>query len=227
MSDYRVKICGVTNLPDAQIAEEAGADYIGVLVEVATSPRSVSPETAAEITSHLSVPGVLLLMHPSLERAKALVDVVAPDAVQLLGPDTGEDVLALRQALGIPVWKSLHLPPRGEHSTSSAEALARAAREYAEAGAELIVLDTKAVVGEETLYGGTGRVHDWTVARELVMHSPLPVLLAGGIGPNNVRQALRTVRPFGVDLSSRVELAVGKKDPTLLHTLFAAVRQGE
>lgn len=219
---YLVKVCGVTNVSDARLAEEAGADFVGALVDVASSPRSLALEQAMAVFDSAKAKRVLLVFEPPQGRLVELVGALRPSAVQLLGNEPPSEVARLLQA-GAPVWKSLHMPPRGSPG-ADAERLLRDMEQYAKAGASTFVLDTKATVRGVMQYGGTGLPHDWAVAADIVKRAPLPVLLAGGIDPENVAQALEEVRPAGVDLSSGVEARVGKKDPDKVRRLVRAVR---
>ena len=186
---YRVKICGITNLEDALAAERLGADYVGVVVEVPYTRRSLTAQQAQPIFREVTIPRVALLMEPTRERFGELIEVLQPDAVQLLGRETVEDVAELK-ASQVPLWKSLHLPPAEAAEAVDLEGLRAAMHVYARAGAAMFVLDTKNTVSGVTHYGGTGLVSDWNLARELVKDAPLPVMLAGGLGPENVAQAV-------------------------------------
>ncbi len=222
---YLVKMCGITKSSDARLAEEAGADLVGALVNVANSPRSLSLEQAMPIFEAPKVGRVVLLFEPPQTLLVEVVGALRPSAVQLLGNEPPGEVARLLPA-GAPIWKSLHMPPRGAPG-ADAERLLQEMEEYARVGVSMFVLDTKATVRGVLMYGGTGLRHDWTVAADIVARAPLPVMLAGGIDPDNVAEALEQVRPAGVDLSSGVEARVGKKAPDKVRRLVRVVRETE
>lgn len=222
---YLVKICGVTSAGDARLAEEAGADFVGALVDVRASPRNLTLEQAMPVFEAPKVRRVLLAFQPPQTRLVEIVGALRPSAVQLLGNEPPSEVPRLLQA-GAPLWKSVHMPPRGAPG-ADAERLLKDMERYAQAGVSVLVLDTKATVRGVMQYGGTGLTNDWTVAADIVRRAPLPVMLAGGIDPANVAEALERVRPTGVDLSSGVEARIGKKDPDKVRRLLLAVREAE
>jgi len=220
-----VKICGVTNPADARLVEEVGADFIGALVDVPDSPRNLTLERAMSVFAAVKIRAVLLTIHPHQSRLVELVGALRPFAVQLLGEESPSEVTRLLE-VGAHIWKSIHMPPRGQPG-ADAQRLLHEMRQYADAGVSAFVLDTKATIRNVVRHGGTGMVHDWEVAAEVVAASPLPVFLAGGIDPNNVAEAIERVRPQGLDLSSGVEAEVGRKDAEKMRRLMAAIRQTE
>jgi len=223
MSTYRVKICGVCCPEDAQLASEAGADYIGVLVDVPNTPRSRTLEQAQAVAAAASVPLVLLLWEPRIERAKELASHLRPFAIQLLADETPDDLRAIKRACGCQVWKAVHLPARGTGEVDVDTALAEI-ESYEAAGADGIVLDAKAVVDGRERRGGTGQATDWDAAAEIIRRSRLPVLLAGGINPENVAAAVQATRPFAVDLSTGAESEKCRKDPAKVRAIIERVR---
>lgn len=213
----RVKICGITNLSDACSALDAGADYIGVIWDIAASPRTVSAKRAATICRKAPGP-VIVLTDKSAAEARAQLERIAPAGIQLIGDPRPERIAALRTSLDIPVWQTLRIRPQGREGLPPhyPDLLARCA----EAGACLFVIDTL-VPGQA---GGTGRTCDWDLAARIVSAAPLPVMLAGGICPANAAEAIVRVRPAGIDLSSGVERVPGRKDPQKIDALMQAVR---
>jgi phosphoribosylanthranilate isomerase len=140
-----------------------------------------------------------------------------PHAVQLIGPYAPEDIHRLKQALAASVWMTLYVPPLG--SGASPDFGRNIARLHA-AGLDAIVLDTQ-VSGHK---GGTGRTCDWDTAAEVVRTAALPVFLAGGLTPENVAHAADAVRPFGVDVSSGVEISPGLKNPEAVSRFIIQAR---
>jgi len=203
----KIKICGITNREDAATAVAAGADALG-FVFYRKSPRYVEPAVAKQIIATLPpmVTPVGLFVNEELKVARDLMDSCGIALAQLHGDETAAYCLELAR----PVLKAIRVRDRG-----SFLALA----EYqGRAGVRGFILDTYA----EEAYGGTGRVMDWTLAAEAARAAV--ILLAGGLTPDNVGEAVRTVRPYGVDVSSGVESAPGKKDPQKVRAFVQAAR---
>ena len=216
----RLKICGVTNTVDARLASASGADFCGVLVNVGFSERTLTLETAKDVAQAASIPVVVLLFDPAMSLAEDVAREIRPHALQLLGRETPEFVKELKSRCSCQVWKTVHLS--GIEGQAPPEA-------FVDAGADALLVDS-ADSGDGTLrFGGTGKVGDWSAAADLVRRIPIPVFLAGGIGPDNVEAGLLAVRPFGIDLCSGVEKYRGKKDPqkvrALLENFNAAVEK--
>ncbi|MBI4828393.1 MAG: phosphoribosylanthranilate isomerase [Nitrospinae bacterium] len=189
---------------------------MGVVIEVPSSPRSLTPEQARPIFERCGSRAFALTCDKPADAATvALLESLDPYALQLTGREPEETVTRLAHALGKPVFKSIHLPPRGEGNASVESALADMER-YATAGATGFVLDTAA----KGLYGGTGLSHDWELAARIVARAPAPVLMAGGINPYNVTEAAAIPGLYGIDLASGVEDAPGVKSEQKLAALF-------
>ncbi|CAI8031118.1 N-(5'-phosphoribosyl)anthranilate isomerase [Geodia barretti] len=200
-----VKICGITSIHDARLAADAGADYVGVLVDVAISERTRTAAQAAEIASESPIPTVILLYNRSTSDIQEIVSQVQPFAVQLLGQESP-------QQAGSP--KNVDIPAVREEMQA-----------YRDAGADFLLFDSVDMSLEKPRYGGTGKTCDWNVAAELIAGSPLPVFFAGGIRPENVKAAIETIRPHGIDLCSGVEASKGVKDPLKLERLMEQIDQ--
>lgn len=226
-----VKICGLSTVEDALTAQEAGADLLGVIL--APSPRQVAPEQARALVQAVqarrpqpateagrrlrfplrpSVVGVFVNLPP--QEVKETASYCGFDAVQMSGQEPWEDLLELP----LPVIKAVHIAP-GQSRAEVTQQLRHGYHLLAERGG-IALLDTK----DPSRSGGTGRAWDWGLARSLAQD--FPFLLAGGLTPDNVAQAVRQVRPWGVDVSSGVETA-GKKDPAKIRAFLQAVRQTE
>lgn len=218
----RLKLCGVTNEEDARLVSASGADYCGILVNVGFSERSLSLEAAAKAAQAATIPVVILLCDPDMDLAEAVVRMIRPYALQLLGRETPAFVRELKSRCSCEVWKTVHLT--GIPGQASPEA-------YVQAGADAMLLDSADAGDGKLRLGGTGKVGDWNAAADLVKRIPIPVFLAGGIGPDNVESALMKVRPFGIDLCSGVECKRGKKDAgkvgMLLNNFNAALEKME
>ena len=221
-----VKICGITSIHDARLAADAGADYIGVLVDVAVSERTRSATQAAEIASESPIPTVILLYNRSTSDIEKIVSQVQPFAVQLLGQESPQQVEELKRTGECEFWKSVYLPA-GSPENVDIPAVQQEMQAYRDAGADFLLFDSVDMSLEKPRYGGTGKTCDWNVAAGLIAESPLPVFFAGGIRPENVKNAIQTIRPHGIDLCSGVEASKGVKDPHKLEQLMEQVKQAD
>jgi phosphoribosylanthranilate isomerase len=193
-----VKICGITALEDALAACDAGADALGFNFWP-RSPRYIEPERAARIIER--IPGNVLAVGVFVDETAERIEETAALA--------GIEVAQLHGDCGTPRlrwWKAL-------------EAREGVAKEIEQIEAEAFLLDAPA--GAQR--GGTGRTFDWT----LVAGLPGRIVLAGGLGPDNVKEAIRVARPWGVDACSRLELSPGRKDPAKVRAFVQAVREME
>ena len=225
-SHCSVKICGITSIHDARLAADAGADYVGVLVDVAVSERTRSTAQAVEIASESPIPTVILLYNRSTSDIQEIVSQVQPFAVQLLGQETPQQVEELKHIVACQLWKSVYLPA-GKPENVDIPAARAEMQAYRKAGADFLLFDSVDVSLEKPRYGGTGKTCDWNVAAGLIAESPLPVFFAGGIRPENVKAAIETIRPHGIDLCSGVEASKGIKDPSKLERLMEQVEQAD
>ena len=213
-----VKVCGVTTVDDARAAAEAGADYIGVIVGIEQSPRCIDAAAAAAIADAAGVPVICLLDRPA-SRLQDILSRANPAGVQLIGTYSSEDIRAVKGAAGCAVWKTLHIPRSGAAREAEVPGQDRIEEVFA-AGADVIVLDTLV----KNMKGGTGRTCDWESAAALVGRASGRVFLAGGINPDNAAEAVRTVRPAGIDVSSGVEDRPGRKNIQKVSRLIRAVK---
>jgi len=194
----RAKICGLTREADVDVAVDAGADAVGFVVDVAVdTPREVDPERAAALVGRVPpfVTTVLVTMPAAPQRAVDLVETVDPDAVQCHGDLSPGDVAYLRSRVNARVLKVV-----------DADDVENAKR-YVDVVDGLLVDSADDDGG-----GGTGETHDWERTRDAVADLDAPVVLAGGLTPENVADAVATVGPFGVDVASGVEASGGVKD---------------
>lgn len=197
----RVKICGITNQEDALAAVAAGADAIG-LVFYAPSPRAVSIEAAADIVKQLPalVTVVALFVDADADYIQSVLDNVKVDLIQFHGEESPEFCTQFNCRFIKAV--------RVKQATN----LIQYATDYASASA--LLLDAYA----EGVPGGTGQVFDWALIPD---NLSLPVILAGGLNPDNVQHAIASVSPYAVDVSGGVEASKGIKD----HSKVAAFMQ--
>jgi len=198
----RVKICGVTTPEDARACAAEGADAIGMIL-VRASPRCITAEQAAKIVAGLPpfASSVLVMAPATASEAVSAALRARPSVLQLQGHEPPEMLEDLRTRLpGVRLVKTIHVGGGGE---------IEAAGRYEMADA--LLLDTASPAG-----GGSGKTHDWSVSREIVKKAGVPVILAGGLAPGNVADAVRAVRPYAVDVASGVEAGKGKKDIKLV-----------
>lgn len=223
----KVKICGVTNVEDARLAAGEGADYLGVVVNTAFSPRSLSVEEAGPIFAAVEVPVVVLVYDLESEGIEQVARKLNPFAIQFLSPE-GPALAGFLKSFRpkLKIWQSLYLPAGGTRGgIFDAESCRLKVEECKKAGIDAVLFDTVAVVNGVARFGGTGLSGDWEAAAHLVQESPLPSFLAGGIEPGNVKRAIETVRPFGIDLCSGVEEYPGKKSPSKIRALLEEVKR--
>jgi len=225
--NYAIKICGTTNRADLELIAELGADYGGVLVDVAYSPRTLTLEAARRLCAVPPLAIVVLTFNKGVEENILVAEALRPVAIQLQGQEHPSDVAAIKARCGCEVWKAVHLPSRGDGVAANEQALRESICAYQDAGVDKIVVDVMVVQDNLPMFGGTGRVSDWTAVHRLKGVIRKPFFLAGGICPENVDEALWAVEPFGIDLCSGVEQEVGKKDPAKVHKLVRLVRRQE
>ena len=212
---FRVKICGITTLEDALLAAEAGADAIG-LNFYDKSPRYVTAERAKEICQALpaKVEKVGVFVNSLAKGIVATASRVGLTAVQLHGDEGPEHLVTLGN---LPVIKAFRFR---ESTLDSARAFLDQIPEASHPAA--ILLDAHAAGA----YGGTGQVLDWeALANERNKLLGIPLILAGGLTPDNVAEAIRIARPDGVDTASGVESAPGRKDPEKVGAFVAAAKR--
>ena len=212
-----VKICGLTRVEDAMAACVAGADIIGVIVDT-PSLRSVSPDRAAEIlgVAPKSVARVAGMTPRDTVQAIRIAKELRPDYLQIPAEMSKAELRGIRDAAGVPLIAVVAVPREG---AKLEEVLARA-KEVAEV-ADYALLDTTYA----GVRGGTGLTHDWGVSRAVRDAIDKPLILAGGLNPNNVAEAINAVRPHGVDVTSGVESSFGNKDPALMRAFVQAARK--
>ncbi len=194
-----VKVCGLNSVESVQAAVDAGADAVGFVF--AESPRKVTPEQAVEITKNLpsSVARVAVMLHPTEEEWAPVRDVFKPDWLQTDAEDF--TVLNVPEEIGsFPVYRDKE-------------------------GADFDNDDTKwpAFILFEGARSGVGQLPDWDHAAQIAHRTCL--MLAGGLNPDNVNEAIIRVHPWGVDVSSGIESSPGVKDPAKIAAFVKAAKQ--
>lgn len=187
----RVKICGITRAEDAFRAVDEGADALG-FVFVRSSPRCIAAEAARAIIRTLPpfVTPVGVFVNSPRDEIMKVLELTGIQSLQLHGDETPQDI----EGYPVPVYKGFRVRPEFDVTLLSGY------------HAHACLLDAFA----EGSHGGTGRTFDWNIAVRAKLHAR--IILGGGIGPHNVADAIRTVRPYAVDVSSGVESAPGIKD---------------
>jgi len=208
-----VKICGLTEASGVQAALEAGADMLG-FVFADNSPRTVTPAQAAALAEAAQGKAkiVAVLVNPGDKKLKKIVDQLAPDYLQLHGREKPERVRT--------IWKKFHIPVIKAFAVSNAHDVADANR-YARTAA-MFLLDARPPKGTAQT-GGHGQTFDWDILHEARLEKPW--LLAGGLTPQNVSQAIASTGAKAVDVSTGVESAPGIKDAEKVAAFIRAAKE--
>lgn len=198
----RVKICGNRTIEEAKMAVEAGADAVGFLVGIRhDSDDSLAPETARDIVKHIP-PFISTVVVTHLVTAKEVVDLcdrILPTTVQLHDDIVPRQIAEIRMVRPhLKLIKAIHVV--GDQAMNEAKTFSP----YVDA----ILLDSRT----NDRIGGTGRIHDWDISERIVAADLKPVILAGGLTPNNISEAIAKVKPYGVDVHSGVEDEDGNRD---------------
>lgn len=215
-SQTQIKICCIASLEEARLALSAGADAVGFVCAVPISKRSIKQDTVAEIIARLpaNIESFLLSTETTASAITEQIRATGASTVQILSDLSTEELTQLAEL--IPHTrraKVIHIEEEGALELIDSYA------PYVDA----FLLDSGRPSAATPEYGGTGRTHDWTISAEFTRKSPLPVYLAGGLNPDNVYEAIKTVRPNGVDLCSGVRTD-GRLDPARLADFIVKVR---
>ena len=205
--DLLIKICGITRLADARYCAGAGADFLG-FIQHEESPRFIAPSEARKIIDWLYGPeAVGVFVNQSADTINSVADEAGFTWAQLHGTEPPEVCASVNR----PVIKAF-----GVRHDASSDQLRPLMEPYRDV-VDYFLLDTHA----SSVWGGTGESFNWRLVREL--GETFPILLAGGIGAHNAEEAVRTMRPRGLDLASSVEAAPGVKDLDKLADFFEVV----
>lgn len=212
MAELFVKICGLRELDHARVAMDAGADALGFVL--AAGKRKVSPRVVAAIRDELGAAAPTIVgvtINETADALNRLTEAAGLDMVQLHGDESPE----LIRELSVPCVKALRFPAGTSVDAALEIVDAWLASDHP---AARVIVEGHAPTGE---YGGTGTRADWALAAEIARR--YPIILAGGLAPANVREAITAVHPAGVDVSSGVELAT-HKHPALIRRFIAEAR---
>ncbi len=200
MNAVRVKICGITRKEDLDAAVAAGADAVGFVVGVASSPRNVALEKAEKLIRQVPpfVKSVLVTVPRGIDDFE-MYEKLNPDAIQIHGEN-----LHTAASVRLKIPKTLLIGAVNAKLANALDVVSELAKIF-----DAVLLDSFA----NGRYGGTGIVHDWELSKRVkqAIHPKL-LILAGGLTPENVAEAVRTVEPYAVDVSSGVERQPGIKD---------------
>ncbi len=204
----KIKICGITNLDDASLAVRLGADALGFIF--APSPRRVDPKTARDIIRYIPplVGAVGVFVNENPESIDEIIAFCGIDLVQLHGDEP-------------PEICDRFMPRTIKALRIADESAVRSAEIYKDK-VRALLLDTYS----EKMTGGTGKGFDWDIAIR-IRDMGIPIILAGGLGPSNIEEAISRVRPYAVDVNSGVEEMPGKKSHRLMEELFKKIAKSE
>lgn len=204
----RIKICGITNLEDARFAAGALVDYLGFIF-YEKSPRYIEPGEAGAIINWLEGPEkVGVFVNQPLDDVNRIAKETGLDYVQL----HGEESLEYCELIDKPIIKVIHI-----QEETVPYLLKHQIEQYAEV-AEFLLFDTKI----DGLWGGTGKTFDWEMLNEAVIE--IPFFLSGGLNADNIKEAVRSVHPYAVDVSSSLEAEPGLKDFTKVEAFMDEMR---
>ncbi len=207
----RVKICGITRIQDIKSVVDAGADAIG-FVFFPPSPRNVSVELAQELVKHVPayVQTVGLFVNASSDEILEVLKTVSLDVIQFHGDETPEQCQKIAKLTGRRWYKAIQVKPDLDVISTI--------KQYQQVGASAMLLDT----WHPELKGGTGHSFDWSQFPQL----DIPLILAGGLKPENIENAIKTTKAYAVDVSGGVESAKGIKDQQLIEQFMQGVHRG-
>jgi len=207
----RAKICGITRIQDIQSVVQAGADAIG-FVFFAPSPRSVTAVQAAELIQHIPpyVQTVGLFVNATATEIQDILKTSPVDILQFHGDESPKQCHTIAQTVGRRWYKAIQVKP-------DLDVIAEI-QAFQQAGASAVLLDA----WHPELKGGTGHSFDWTQFPKL----DIPLILAGGLKPDNIEDAIQTTGAYAVDVSGGVESAKGIKDQQLIERFMQGVHRG-
>lgn len=210
----KVKICGFTNPEDVKVACELGVDMVGTIL-VPKSSRYVTTMQARQILDAVSggIAKVAVIMPKDLSEVEKMARELKPDYLQIHLTFPAGKLFDLKERLDTELIIVTPIPREIENRKKIIDRAIGVAEV-----ADYVLLDTKGPSG-----GGTGLTHDWSLSGEIREAVKKPIFLAGGLNASNVGQAIKIVRPYGVDVATGVESSLGKKDARLMREFIEAV----
>lgn len=214
MKTVKVKICGITNEKDLEMVCDLGADAVGFVVEVPSSPRNLPLKKARQLFRRVPifVKSVLVVVPQSLEAVLRLYGELKPDIIQIHGESFYETAELKKRLPDTILVRSVSVK-----SEEAVQEAVNAAKFF-----DAVHVDSW-TAGR---YGGTGLTHNWNVSRRIreAIH-PKPLILAGGLNAENVKEAIEAVKPYAVDVSTGVEAKLGVKDPAKVEAFIKNAKQ--
>jgi len=201
MRKVRVKICGITQKEDLVVALDAGADAVGFLVGVPASPRNLRVEKAKKLIDLVPVfvDSVVVTAPETVEDITQICEILKPSVIQIHGKKNFVASQVREKVNDTCLVKTVYVKPDIFEEENVKEL-----RQF-----DAVLLDSFT----KNQYGGTGKTHDWTVSKQIKEAvAPVPVILAGGLKPENIKEAILAVKPYAVDVASGVEASPGIKD---------------
>ncbi|BBD06840.1 phosphoribosylanthranilate isomerase [Desulfovibrio ferrophilus] len=220
----RIQIAGVLDQDEALLLARLGVNSIGIPLRLAVHPEDISEDEAARIVQILpnDVPAVLITYVTDPEEIRTFCDQLGVTHVQLHADISATALAALKSSRpDLYVIKSIIVPP-----TPDAISIQRMEKQILSLAPYCDAFLTDTYDPSTGATGATGKVHDWSASRRLVELSPIPLILAGGLTPGNVRQAILQVKPAGVDAHTGVETPDGRKSPELVATFVKQALAG-
>ena len=210
----KIKICGITNFNDLELVSSSGADAIGVIVDIPRSPRNIPREKARKLVRKTPIftKTVIVIAPDNLEEAVSLCEYIEPDVVQIHSDKVNIKDLS-ESTNRIKIIQTLNANKVDDPEYPSG-------LEYSDA----LLLDSLT----SGHLGGTGKVHDWRKSKKMVeLINPKPLILAGGLNPDNVKKAIEFVKPYAVDVCTGTESRPGIKDPDKVQQFLSNVREAD
>lgn len=198
MLKHRVKICGITREEDLAVAVTAGADAVGFIVGIPSSPRNLTLKKAENLMKHVPIFVDRVVVTP-VNNIVRIYETLRPNVIQIPGERLSDAFIIREKIRDVRLIKTVYVK-----AIDSIEEAIEISSSF-----DAVLLDSFAL----EKHGGTGVVHDWELSRRIrQMVEPKPLILAGGLTPENVKDAIRVVQPYAVDVSSGVESRPGVKD---------------
>jgi len=216
MKRVKVKICGITRKEDLDAASALGADAVGFVVGVPSSPRNLSLKEAEKLIKRVPVfvKSVLVTVPKSIDEVLEIYEKLNPDVIQVHGENIPSTPILRKKLPRTPLIGAVNAK-----SPNAFETAVKTSKSF-----NAVLLDSS--VGGR--HGGTGIIHDWELSRRVrIKIHPKPLILAGGLTPENVKDAIRTVQPYAVDVSTGVESQLGIKDPEKISAFIKNAKEVE
>ncbi|AEH60056.1 Phosphoribosylanthranilate isomerase [Methanosalsum zhilinae DSM 4017] len=220
----RVKICGMKSHAEIETAASFGADAVGIITEVPVKTRrKVDLQTAAALISKvpLFVKSVMVIMPENAEHATEMIEFAQPDVIQLHSYLNTREIEKIRDNTDVQIIKTFQIPVKiaGPVDQATDKIVEKINSFTQNCLIDGVLLDSHSSAGS----GGTGRVHRWDISQKIVQKSEVPVILAGGLDPSNISEAVRCVAPYGVDTASGIETN-GEKDREKIELFIRGAR---